>query len=88
MRLRGDGRRREQDTRPGNKKGDLMHVWDVTPVGNRHGKGEQGSNSMGGGQRIQLGDEATSIAAGLRVGREEGCRNGCRMVVVHRKMKI
>jgi len=36
--------------RPGNKKGDLMHVRDMTPVGNRHGKGEQGLNSIGGAE--------------------------------------
>jgi len=52
-RLRGDGRRREQDTRLGNKKGDLTHVRDTTLVGNRHGKREQDSNSMGGENLIR-----------------------------------
>jgi len=51
-------------------------------------EGRTGLELDGGGQRIRLGGEATSIAAGSRAGREEGCRNGCRTVIVRRKTKI
>jgi len=41
-------------------------------------EGRTGLKLDGGGQRIRLGDEVTSIAVGSQAGREEDRRNGDR----------